>query len=266
MKKYYPILALVVVAWLFNSCGSSTSQEPPPLGATAPIVQPSQVPSTSSTVIESEEPRITATATPEAPSPAPEPTNKTSTALKAAKALQVRGRAATTDYSRDAFGAAWKDVDRNGCDTRNDILKRDFSTAIFKAGTGDCKVIGGTWTDPYSNESYTFDKAPSGAQIDHVVALKNAWQMGADLWTDQMRVEYANDPLNLIVTIASLNQQKSDSNAASWLPPYKPGRCAFIATQIAVKTKWKLYVTDAEKEVFVAILNKPECAHTLLPN
>jgi hypothetical protein len=90
--------------------------------------------------------------------------------------------------------------------------------------------------------------------------------MGADLWNDQQRLEFANDPMNLRATISSLNQQKSDSNAASWLPPYRPGRCAFIATQVAVKAKWSLYVTDAEKEVFVSILSKPECAQTQLPN
>jgi hypothetical protein len=189
-----------------------------------------------------------------------------SNALAVAQSLQARGRAPDTNYSRDAFGSAWRDVDRNGCDTRNDILKRDFTTKIFQSGTGDCKVIGGTWTDPYSNESYTFDAAPSRAQIDHVVSLKNAWVMGADLWNDQQRLEFANDPMNLRATISSLNQQKSDSNAASWLPPYRPGRCAFIATQVAVKAKWSLYVTDAEKEVFVSILSKPECAQTQLPN
>jgi hypothetical protein len=189
-----------------------------------------------------------------------------SDALAVAQALPVRGRSASTDYSRDAFGTAWKDVDRNGCDTRNDILQRDFLTSIFKSGTGDCKVIGGTWIDPYSNESYTFSEPPSGAQIDHVVSLKNAWQMGADQWDDLTRTEFANDPLNLRVTIASLNQQKSDSNAASWLPPYKPGRCDFIATQVAVKAKWQLFVTESEKEVFITILSKPECETTQLPN
>jgi len=86
----------------------------------------------------------------------------TSQALAVAQALPVRGRAPDTDYSREAFGSAWKDVDRNGCDTRNDILQRDFATVILKSGTGNCKVIGGTWIDPYSNESYTFAEAPSG--------------------------------------------------------------------------------------------------------
>jgi hypothetical protein len=195
-----------------------------------------------------------------------EPSAGESQALLAAQALVERGRSASTNYSRDAFGSAWKDVDRNGCDTRNDILGRDFTTAIYKGGTNECKVIGGTWTDPYSNESYTFTEQPSEAQIDHVVALSNAWQMGADLWTAEMRTEFANDPLNLIVTVASLNRQKSDSNAASWLPPYKPGRCDFIARQVAVKTKWQLFVTSSEKTAMLGILSKPECSQTLLPN
>jgi hypothetical protein len=99
-----------------------------------------------------------------------------------------------------------------------------------------------------------------------VVALSNAWQMGADLWTEDIRTEFANDPLNLIVTVASLNRQKSDSNAASWLPPYKHGRCDFIARQVAVKTKWQLFETSSEKIAMLGILSKPECSQTLLPN
>jgi hypothetical protein len=245
VKKSYPVVALLILAWLFSSYDSSGNPEPsqPPVSNPATQVKPS-----------------------DSPTPQTSPSDQVTQALAVAEALPVRGRAPDTDYSREAFGSAWKDVDRNGCDTRNDILQRDFATVILKSGTGNCKVIGGTWIDPYSNESYTFAEAPSGAQIDHVVSLKNAWQMGADQWTDQMRVEFANDPLNLRVTIASLNQQKSDSNAASWLPPFKPGRCAFIATQVAVKAKWLLYVTEAEKEVFIAILSKPECENTQLPN
>ena len=257
MKKSYPVIALLVLAWLFSSCdNSSTPETQPTTSATspAPMLTAPTVSPTSDAAIPS----------PEAPTPSFDAISPQ--ALTVAQSLQVRGRAPDTDYSRDAFGSAWRDVDRNGCDTRNDILQRDFATTIFKPGTGDCKVIGGTWTDPYSNESYTFDEAPSGAQIDHVVSLKNAWQMGADQWSDDMRVEFANDPLNLRVTIASLNQQKSDSNAASWLPPFKPGRCNFIATQVAVKAKWNLYVTESEKEVFVAILSKPECQEAKLPN
>lgn len=263
MKKSYPVIALLVLAWLFSSCGGDTTQEPQSPSATAPSTPaqelPLATPSPQDSTVE-----VLPTPLPEASATSAE--TASTQALTVAQGLQVRGRAPDTDYSREAFGSAWKDVDRNGCDTRNDILQRDFATTILKAGTGNCKVIGGTWTDPYSNESYTFAEAPSGAQIDHVVSLKNAWQMGADQWSDDTRVKFAIDPLNLRVTIASLNQQKSDSNAASWLPPYKPGRCNFIATQVAVKAKWNLYVTESEKEVFISILSKPECQETLLPN
>ena len=262
MKKSYPIFALLVLAWVFSSCENDTNGDPQLPSASvsaAPSLElPTVTPSPQTTQTE-----VMPTSSPEISASSDEV--ESSRALTVAQGLQVRGRSPDTDYSREAFGSAWIDVDRNGCDTRNDILQRDFTTTILKPGTGGCKVVGGTWTDPYSNESYTFDSAPSGAQVDHVVSLKNAWQMGADQWSDDVRVEFANDPLNLIVTIASLNQQKSDSNAASWLPPFKPGRCNFIATQVAVKAKWNLYVTDSEKEVFVAILSKPECLETSLP-
>ena len=258
MKKYYPLIAIIFLFWWFSSgdnpsepVDSRPTASPYSVRPSPALPSPTKVPqvSASPSVIDTQEPSV-----------------GESQALLAAQALVERGRSSTTNYSRDAFGSAWKDVDRNGCDTRNDILGRDFTTAIYKGGTNDCKVIGGTWTDPYSNESYTFTEQPSEAQIDHVVSLSNAWQMGADLWTEKMRTEFANDPLNLIVTVASLNRQKSDSNAASWLPPYKPGRCDFIARQVAVKTKWQLFVTSSEKSVMLDILSRPECSQTLLPN
>lgn len=258
MKKYYPLLAIIFLFWWFGAGNDASESVDSPPTASPYSAQPSPA-----APIPTEVPQVSAS-----PSviSSQEPSAIDSQALLAAQALVERGRSASTNYSRDAFGSAWKDVDRNGCDTRNDILGRDFTTAIFKAGTNDCKVIGGTWTDPYSNESYTFTEQPSEAQIDHVVALSNAWQMGADLWTDETRTEFANDPLNLIVTVASLNRQKSDSNAASWLPPYTPGRCDFIARQVAVKTKWQLFVTSSEKVAMLGILSKPECSQTLLPN
>ena len=258
MKKYYPLIAIIFLFWWFGS-GDNPSE---PVDS-RPTASPYSVQPSPALPSRAEVPQVSA-------SPSVIDTQESSAgesqALLAAQALVERGRSSTTNYSRDAFGSAWKDVDRNGCDTRNDILGRDFTTAIYKGGTNDCKVIGGTWTDPYSNESYTFTEQPSEAQIDHVVSLSNAWQMGADLWTAEMRTEFANDPLNLIVTVASLNRQKSDSNAASWLPPYKPGRCDFIARQVAVKTKWQLFVTSSEKSVMLDILSRPECSQTLLPN
>jgi len=260
VKKYYPLFAIIFLFWWLgpgNNANVPVDSRPTATPSPYSVQTSPAAPNLTQIPQVSESPSISST---------PEPNAGESPALLAAQSLVERGRSSTTNYSRDAFGSAWKDMDRNGCDTRNDILGRDFTTASYKVGTNDCKVIGGTWTDPYSNESYTFTEQPSGAQIDHVVALSNAWQMGADLWTDEVRTEFANDPLNLIVTVASLNAQKSDSNAASWLPPYKPGRCDFIARQVAVKTKWQLFVTSSEKSAMLGILSKPECSQTVLPN
>ena len=260
MKKFYPLLVIVFALWWFSSCDATSSPADSSPTISSPDLTVSAIPTAPS--LSPISPSISAQ--PSTSSPGPD--LNSSPALAVAQTLIERGRGASTNYDRDAFGSAWKDVDRNGCDTRNDILQRDFTSVTFKPGTNECKVIGGTWTDPYSNESYTFTEQPSGAQIDHVVALKNAWEMGADVWSDQMRLEFANDPLNLITTVASLNREKSDSNAASWLPPYKPGRCAFIARQVAVKDKWQLFVTSSEKAAMISILTKPECSETQLPN
>lgn len=260
MKKPLVILyALVAILFIGKCAPDVTSTTKPQLSSPLPNATSTDMASPSTS-----ESSDSSTVDPSLNSEVLEPVSDSS-ALIAAQVLEERGKASTTDYNRSAFGSAWKDVDRNGCDTRNDILARDFSEVKFKPGTNSCKVIGGVWTDPYSNETYTFNSAPSTAQIDHVVSLKNAWQMGADQWAQSDREAFANDPLNLRVTVASLNRQKSDSNAASWLPPYKPARCSFIARQVAVKTKWKLYVTTSEKAVMLQILSMDICDGTELP-
>ena len=173
--------------------------------------------------------------------------------------LPVKGRAPKTGYTRDQFGQAWADVDRNGCDTRNDILKRDLSAIIYKSGTRNCVVLSGTLLDRYSGESINFVRGnitSMEVQIDHVVALSNAWQTGAFKLTVEQRTALANDPLNLFAVKGSLNQQKSDGDAATWLPPLKSFRCAYIAQQIAVKAKYSLWVVPPEKAAMAAILSK----------
>jgi len=169
-------------------------------------------------------------------------------ALTELNKLPVKGRAPKTGYSREQF-PHWKDPDKNGCDSRNDILKRDLTKVIFKEGTNNCKVIAGTLLDPYSNKLIDFDisKSSSTIDIDHVVALSNAWQTGAFQLTLDQRTNFANDPLNLLAVDFKLNRQKGDGDAATWLPPYKSYRCTYVARQVAVKTKYKLWVTAPEK-------------------
>ncbi|MFI6926806.1 HNH endonuclease family protein [Nonomuraea spiralis] len=180
-----------------------------------------------------------------------------SDARKKLNKLQVKGRAARTGFDRDEFGPAWSDVDHNGCDTRNDILKRDMKDETFKAGTHDCIVLSGTLDDPYSGKTISFKRGQdtsTAVQIDHLVPLSDAWQKGAQQWSATKRKEFANDPLNLLAVDGPLNGQKSDSDAATWLPPRKAYRCAYIARQIDVKSKYDVWVTAAEKTAMEGIL------------
>jgi hypothetical protein len=160
-----------------------------------------------------------------------------------------------TGYTRAQFGPAWADVDHNGCDTRNDILNRDLVGVTWRAGTHDCVVITGTLDDPYTAKTINFVKADAIAvQIDHVVALGDAWQTGAQGWTAATREQFANDPLNLLAVDGPANEQKSDSDAASWLPPNRAFRCAYVARQITVKAIYRLWVTGAEHDAMANVL------------
>ena len=180
--------------------------------------------------------------------------------------LPVKGRAPKTGYTRAQFGQTWADVDRNGCDTRNDMLKRDLTEIIFKAKTKNCVVLSGVLQDRYSGETINFLRGnitSMEVQIDHVVALSNAWQTGAFKLTVAQRTAFANDPLNLFAVKGRLNSQKGDGDAATWLPPLKSFRCAYVAQQIAVKKKHSLWVTAPEKDAMVRIL--ATCPEQALP-
>jgi len=180
--------------------------------------------------------------------------------------LPVKGRAPKTGYTRDQFGQAWADVDRNGCDTRNDILKRDLTSVTYNARTHNCVVLSGTLLDRYSGESINFVRGnitSMEVQIDHVVALSNAWQTGAFKLTAEQRKALANDPMNLFAVKGRLNSQKGDGDAATWLPPLKSFRCAYVAQQIAVKAKYSLWVVPPEKAAMLSILAK--CPTQKLP-
>lgn len=172
--------------------------------------------------------------------------------------LTVKGRAPKTGFDRDEFGTPWSDVDHNGCDTRNDILKRDMEDETFKSGTHDCIVLTGTLHDPYSGKTIEFTRGQNtstAVQIDHVIPLSDAWQKGAQKWSESKRKEFANDPLNLMAVDGPLNGQKSDSDAATWLPPRKAYRCTYIAKQVDVKSKYEVWVTSAEKTAMEGILD-----------
>ena len=161
------------------------------------------------------------------------------------------------DYDRQAFGQRWADTDHNGCDTRNDILARDLARPTFKPGTRDCVVLTGTLAEPYTGTTIQFqrgDKSSALVQIDHVVALADAWRSGAWQWDAQRRQEFANDPENLLAVDGAANEDKSASSADQWLPPNTAFRCDYVKRQIAVKYAYGLSVTQAEQDAMATQL------------
>jgi hypothetical protein len=192
---------------------------------------------------------------PAATGSAPAPTaGAPGSALAAAGRLTVKGRAPKTGYSRDRFGAAWADTDKNGCDTRDDILKRDLRQTTFRDGAKRCIVTAGVLADPYTGTRVTYRRGASKVDIDHAVALSDAWQKGAQQWPDSKRRDFANDPLNLLAVDSSTNRRKSDGDTATWLPPNTAFRCAYVARQVAVKKKYGLWVTSAERDAMRKVL------------
>jgi hypothetical protein len=169
--------------------------------------------------------------------------------------LATRPWARGQQYDREAdFGEAWDDVDRNGCDTRDDILARDLADVRRRS---DCKVVSGTLLSPYSGRSVAFTRGPvtsEDVQIDHLVALSDAWRTGAQNLTAAQRLALANDPLELLAVDGPSNDAKGNRNAAEWLPPDTGYRCVYVTRQIQVKAKYRLWVTDAERAAMTRVL------------
>lgn len=197
---------------------------------------------------------VVATREPAAEVPAPMAAD--GPALRLLNTLAVKGRAPRTGYAREQFGRAWIDTDHNGCDTRDDILRRDLRDASFKPGGRACVVLSGVLDDPYTGAQIRFEHGVTGVDIDHVVALGDAWVKGASHWQPGMRLALANDPLNLLAVDASANRAKGDGDAATWLPPARGYRCKYVARQVAVKAKYGLAVTAAERDAMRKILEE----------
>jgi hypothetical protein len=217
-------------------------------------------------VTETPEPSASESATP-GPTPSAttsEPTTSASSpALTALATIPIKGRAPKTGYDRDLFASDW---DYSfGCDMRNKILRRDFIEFQFRSDSS-CIIATGVLLDPYTGQTIGFVRGvgtSNEVQIDHVVAVSDAWQKGAQQLSSAQRYAFYNDPLNLLAVSGSANAQKSDSDAASWLPSNKAYRCAFVARQVAVKISYNLWVTQAEHDAIYRVLQ--DCPDQGLP-
>ena len=178
--------------------------------------------------------------------------NDESLAINVLELLEVKGRAPKTGYTREEFYNSWPTVD--GCNLRQRIIKREFGETAVLDG---CTVVAGEYDEPYTGEHKVFaskEEISKGVQIDHVVALSDAWQKGAQYFSKETRYALATDPLNLIAVDSSANQGKSDGDAATWLPKNKKFRCQYVARQVSVKHKYALWVTEAERQAIYNIL------------
>lgn len=187
---------------------------------------------------------------------APSPENSDASALLATEVLsrlEIKGRAPKTDYARTQFYDGWPNME-DGCNLRQKILRRDLGDSARLDG---CNVIGGEYTEPYTGEHLVYtarEQISKGLQIDHIVALGDAWQKGARELEQAVRFQIATDPLNLVAVDSSANQKKSDGDAATWLPSNKAFRCEYVARQVSVKFKYHLWVTQAEHDAINNVL------------
>lgn len=160
-------------------------------------------------------------------------------------------------YSRDAFRYQQIDADGNGCMIRDDILARDLTHIQFSKQKR-CQVESGNLEDPYTGKTIAFQRGQATSslvQIDHVVALHDAWNSGAKNWSVSKRTRFGNDPFNLLAVEGKANQNKSDKHAGKWLPSNKAYQCGYVARQIAIKAKYGLSVTAQEKQGMLRALH-----------
>ncbi len=183
-------------------------------------------------------------------------------AATALAGLRVAEKTSLDGYERGCgdgegcvFGPAWADVDRNGCDQRNDVLHRDLTDVEVREGTQGCVVIAGVLDDPYTGRTVPFEKADAAeVPIDHVVPLAAAWVQGADGWSADQRRAFANDLASLMATTRSENSAKGDSTADEWVPADASYGCSYATVVVTVKASYSLAVTPAESGALQSLL------------
>lgn len=238
-------VSALALSLLLSACGS------PSPSATDPAS-----PSASSSVSASATAQSTSTPT---GTPSASSVPVAGTALDLLGTLEVKPASSNGKYDRDLFGDPWEDIDGNGCDTRNDMLLRDLEEITVQAD--ECTVILGTIVDPYSGKTVNFDKSKGGGgglDIDHVIALSAAFRTGGEAWNSEKKLQFANDPLNLITSASGPNRAKGDKDASEWLPATAGNpayNCIYVARQVAVKAKYGSWVTQAESDAMRTVLN-----------
>ena len=260
-------LLLVFTLSTFSNAHNQTASNPPPASEAQPLEpQESHTPSSPPSVAT----QATPVETMSSPSATPRPKQtipKLTDLLAKVDTVPKRIRPGGYDRScspgsRCVFGEPWTDNNRttfgrNGCDTRNDVLGRSLKNIVFKPGTNNCTVLSGNLVDPYTGKPIAFERGwgkSNAIEIDHLIPLAAAWDMGASRWDQQRRIDFANDvELVLIAVDGPTNQAKSDSTPAAWLPPNKSFRCEYGIRYVQASISWDLPITEADHQILTKI-------------
>lgn len=171
-------------------------------------------------------------------------------------------------YARSRFGTAWADVDGNGCSTREDMLARDLADPV--RDDDGCTVLTGTLNDRYTGQVLPFRRGPTTSariQVDHVVALADAWRTGAWAWDDAQRTRLANDPANLLAVDGPTNKDKGAQDASTWLPPHEPFQCQYAVLRVRVRATYGLALAPGERDALRRALGTCDVAEiTVTPS
>ena len=161
-------------------------------------------------------------------------------------------------YSRTAFGPAWADTDHNGCDQRNDVLRRDMTDVTAKPGTHGCVVLTGHLDDPYTGKSIDFtrgEKTSTAVQVDHTVPEAWSFAHGAASWTAAQREQFATDLNELQATDGPTNESKGDDGPATWLPPSTAYRCTYVTRFTYIVHSYGLTIDQPDKTAIQQVLS-----------
>ena len=250
----WKLIAGIVIACVINLFIFTTVVIGVTTGSSSPTPTPTPVQT---------EPAPPATPTP-SPTPTPTPTEPAAprgSVLYALHHLKVAD-AKPSGYDRDEFGQKWADVDRNRCEQRNDVLRRDMVNLHTVPGTHGCVLAKGILSldgDSYAAKRVKYKRGSDRVQIDQVVSLADAWRMGAHAWSAKKRQRFANDFMELEAVDARTNEDKGNDTADEWLPDDDDAQCALVVRQISIKQRWRLGVERAELQTMDAVLHSPVC-------
>jgi hypothetical protein len=244
-KRCAAICGLVLA---LAGCGTPAN---PPQGATEAPRGQETTRSASPSPTECEDPCTTTTTTTTttaatARPPAAHPSTSTAVTPTSGRSATVRRNTdgpQSPTYTRDQFGSGWTDPDHNGCDARQDAVARATTNRVYD---GKCRIVVADVFDRYTGRTYRQAKT-STFDIDHIVAEHDAWLSGAYTWTRARRIAFANDPADLVLTTASANRSKGDQDPSQWAPASHDGACFYARTYRAIKLRWRLHTTAAQR-------------------